>query len=52
MTTSILKDNSRITIAKVRFLNLWVLWRSQRGEDRAKLPQASNQKLIYDADTR
>ncbi len=46
------KDNSRSTIAKVRFLNLQILQSSQREEDQAKLPQASNQKPIYDVNTR
>ena len=46
------KDNSRTAIAKVRFLNLWILRSSQREEDWAKLPRTSNRKPIYDVDTR
>jgi hypothetical protein len=46
------KDTSRSAIAKVRFLNLWILRSSQREEDWAKLPRALNRKPIYDVDTR
>ncbi len=46
------KDNSRSTITKVRFLNLWILQSLQREEDQAKLPRVLNQKPIYDVNTR
>jgi hypothetical protein len=48
----ILRDNSCSAIAKVRFLNLWILRSSQREEDWAKLSRASNRKPIYNVDTR